>query len=68
VVERAGWRTPIIAATDVQDETTIVLENAVDLTCERQEPLYILSFFGVSVLLLEMEGVWRRGENEVDAR
>ena len=57
VVQRARGAPFVVAAADIQDETPIVFKNAQDLGCERNEPLNIVTFVGIPVLLLEMECV-----------
>src|SRR5262249_21392580 len=65
-VEAADGSARLPGAADVEDEAAVVLEDAVDLAGEGQEPSLVLLHRGVAVLLLlQREG--RRGEDEVDA-
>jgi hypothetical protein len=66
VVQRARGFPRIPATPDVQDETTVIGEHAVNLSRERQEPIDVVAFADVAVRLLEVEGVRRRSKDKID--
>src|SRR5664279_217965 len=45
MVQRARWRSLVIAAADVQDEAGIIRENTVNLSCKWQEPFDVAVFW-----------------------
>ena len=57
----------IPTSANVEYEAAIVSEDAMHLACKGQEPLDVVGLADVSVLLLEMKGVRRGGEGQVDA-
>jgi hypothetical protein len=48
--------------------SAIVGEESFELVGKREEPLDVLVLLDVAILLLEMEGIRRRGQNEMDTR
>src|SRR5690606_18589891 len=58
----------IEAAADIQNKATFICEHAIDFARERQEPLYIITFFDIAVLFLKMKRVRWRSEDQINGR
>jgi hypothetical protein len=65
MVQRPRGSSLVVAATDIENETSIIGKYPVNLPREGQKPLDIPGFRLVPVFLFEMQRVWRRGHNQI---
>src|SRR6266540_6250172 len=67
MIERPRGTARLVAAADVEDETSVLPQDPFDLPGKRKHPLNVALLIDVAIFLLEVECVRRRRNDRIDA-